>query len=164
MSHYSSFAVVGAGTFGKDVLSALLAKNVSVVVLSGSPKDISGVKVEVIDYADSESVKKVLLAHKVEVVISTLGFEGLTFQGKVADGAKAAGVKLFVLSEYGCPTIGHTEEFLGYKDSVARKHFQGIMELLLIFLVRICQLHWASHCQSLCKSFSIWILRRFTLS
>lgn len=55
-----------------------------------------GVKISVIDYKDPASLKQAL--EGVEVVVSTLAGGGLPLQHALADGAKAAGVKLFVPS------------------------------------------------------------------
>jgi len=125
MSKYTSFAVIGAGIIGTPVVEALLAKNVSVVVLtrkgSKSKNDIpAGAKSASVDLTDVPKVAEVLREHKVEVVVSTIGVPGLPTQPILGDAAKLAGVKLFVPSEFGFSTIGKTEGVLGLKDELAK--------------------------------------------
>lgn len=134
MSSYSSVALVGAGDFGTIFATTLAANPAfnSVVVItrpeSASAKQVpAGTKVAEADLTKVDSVAAVLKEHKVDVVISTLGFAGLSSgsQVVVADAAKAAGVKLFVPSEWGFPTIGATEGLFGVKESNA-KHLASI--------------------------------------
>ncbi|KAF5387861.1 hypothetical protein D9615_000160 [Tricholomella constricta] len=128
MSKYSSFAVVGAGFVGLPITKALTRKNASVVVLtrSSSKTDLGdGVKVAPINYTDIAAIIRVLKENRVEVVISTLGSEGLASQNTIAEAAKAAGVKLFVPSEFGVPTEGSTEGIFAVKDKSA-KYIQSL--------------------------------------
>ncbi|KAF7341119.1 NmrA domain-containing protein [Mycena venus] len=106
MSAYKSFAVVGAGTLGLPVLNALAAaQDVSVILLSrpgSTTKTVSsGVEVIPVDFADAAAVAAVLK------------------KKSLVDAAKLAAVKLFVPSEYGLPTEGHTDGPLGAKNQIA---------------------------------------------
>jgi len=122
MSKYTSFAVVGAGTVGGPLVKALLSKGASVVVITRPGSSTSdtlptGAKVAVVD--PKSAAASAFREHKVEVVVSTVGNAGLSDQPTMAEGAKLAGVKLFVPSEFGFPTIGHTQGGLGVKDKFA---------------------------------------------
>ncbi|KAJ6549266.1 hypothetical protein DFH09DRAFT_1039456 [Mycena vulgaris] len=123
MSSYKSVAVVGAGRLGARILSALAAtEKISVILLSrpGSSKTVPpGVLVVPVDYTDVNAVSSVFKEHKVDVVLSTLGHEGAGMQKSLADAAKLAAVKLFVPSEFGAPTHGHTVEAYKAKNDIA---------------------------------------------
>jgi threonine dehydrogenase-like Zn-dependent dehydrogenase len=123
MSAYESFAIVGAGTLGILIIEALAAKNVSLVVLSrpgSATKTVPpSVKTVLVDYDDAAAVTAVLEENKVDVVISTVAYEGLASQNSLVDAAKLAGVKLFVPSEFGFPTDGLTQGVLGAKGRFA---------------------------------------------
>jgi hypothetical protein len=54
-------------------------------------------------------------------MLSTLGHEGVGIQKPLADAAKLAAVKLFVPSEFGSPTHGHTVEAFKAKNEIASK-------------------------------------------
>ncbi|KAJ7027887.1 hypothetical protein C8F04DRAFT_1120976 [Mycena alexandri] len=113
MSAYNSFAVVGGGTVGIPIINALAAKNVSVVLLSRP------IIRKNLDTNDAGAVGAVLKEHKVDVVLSTVTTLAASGQKPLVDGAKEAGVKLFVPSEYGMPTDGQTEGPLGAKNEIA---------------------------------------------
>jgi len=124
MSTFKSFAVVGLGAVGTPVIEALVAKGVSVVLITrpgslAASKAPKGAKTASADLKSPTSVAEVLRAHKVEVVISTVGHPGLPDQPTIAEGAKLAGVKLFSPSEYGFSTIGATHGELGVKGRFA---------------------------------------------
>jgi D-arabinose 1-dehydrogenase-like Zn-dependent alcohol dehydrogenase len=125
MSSYKSVAVVGAGRLGTCILSALAAtEKISVILLSrpGSSKSAPpGVLVVPVDYTDVNTVSSVFKEHKVDVVLSTLGHEGIGMQKSLADAAKLAAVKLFVPSEFGSPTHGHAVEAYKAKNEIAGK-------------------------------------------
>ncbi|KAJ7186859.1 hypothetical protein C8R46DRAFT_281007 [Mycena filopes] len=113
MSNYTSFAVVGAGTFGMPIVKALVAQNASVVLLSRNGLDEkksaalpAGAKVATVDTADAAAVAAVLAEHKVEVLISTITTAAVGAQTVLVDAAKSAGLKLFVPSEFGMTTEG----------------------------------------------------------
>jgi uncharacterized protein YbjT (DUF2867 family) len=121
-----SFALVGAGKLGKyfvDVLSA--NKSISFIVVSRPGSESSkqlplGTTVVAADLNDVDSLTTAFRNHKVDAVISTLGRAGMASQKHIADAAKAAGVKVFVLSEFGSPTLGGTESFAGQKEAQAK--------------------------------------------
>ncbi|KAH7906328.1 hypothetical protein BJ138DRAFT_1016439 [Hygrophoropsis aurantiaca] len=124
MSTFQSFAVVGAGSsVGIPIVHALLERNASIIVLtrlSSPPKGLpEAAKIVSLDYFDIGSVSRVLEAHKVDVLISALAFEGFSAQKPLADASKKAGVKLFVPSEFGMPTEGGTDGILAYKSQTA---------------------------------------------
>ncbi|KAJ7349342.1 hypothetical protein DFH08DRAFT_743396 [Mycena albidolilacea] len=123
MSVYKSFAVVGGGTVGLPIVNALAAKDVAVVLLSrpGSSKKTvpSNVQIVEVDTADAAAVAEKLKEHKVDVVLATTTTAAAGAQNSLVDAAKLAGVKLFVPSEYGIPTEGHSEGPLGAKAQIA---------------------------------------------
>lgn len=128
MSTFTSFAVIGAGDIGKLIVEALVAQKVSVVLFtrpsSTVKKNIPGAKTVVVEYADQKRISQVLTENRVEVIISSVGNEGIPTQRIFADAAKTAGSKLFVPSEYGMPTHGTagTESLLASKDSFAGQY------------------------------------------
>jgi hypothetical protein len=123
MSVYKSFAVVGGGTVGLPIVNALAAKDVAVVLLSrpGSSKKTvpSNVQIVEVDFADAAAVAEKLKQHKVDVVLATTTTTAAGAQNTLVDAAKLAAVKLFVPSEYGMPTEGHSEGPLGAKAQIA---------------------------------------------
>lgn len=154
---YKSFAVIGAGGIGTPILEALLAKNVSVVVLTRSANKSlpSGAKSATVDYADVSAVAAVLKEHKVEVIISTIGGGGLEAQRVLADAAKLAGtVKVFAPSEFGMPTNGHKQGILLVKDQVAGKNMANTSSgtRSVLRMSRICLVSGAIHSAILCES------------
>jgi hypothetical protein len=54
----------------------------------------------------------------VDVVISTIAWTAIDVQPKLAEAAKEAGVQLFIPSEFGGPTEGETEGYLGAKAKI----------------------------------------------
>ncbi|TFK64333.1 NAD(P)-binding protein [Pluteus cervinus] len=119
---YKTFAIAGLGLVGRPILDALLARNASVVVLTRSPKEDTlptGGKFATIDFNDVSGIAKVLEEHHVDVLISTVGSEALGQQQmNLADASKQAGVKLFVPSEFGVPTVGRKDGIFGYKTNL----------------------------------------------
>jgi hypothetical protein len=61
----------------------------------------------------------------IDVLISTSGFEGLSLQTTLAKAALAAGVKLFVPTEFGDITDGRTEFLMTFKASI-REEIKGL--------------------------------------
>ncbi|KAL4261345.1 NmrA-type/Isoflavone reductase-like domain-containing protein [Pleurotus pulmonarius] len=144
MSTYTSFAVVGAGDMGSRILTALIAKGVKAVALTRaipSPRKTFpvGAAVEEVDYTSVENISAALQKHQVEVVISTLTWSGFDAQTRVGDAAKAAGVKLFVPSEFGMPSKGAAEGLLGLKQAFV-DHLESIRLPYTRFFVGL----WAS--------------------
>jgi len=83
----------------------------------GSKTTVEGdAKVISVDYSNPESIKNALAG--VEVVISTISGAALDVQGKIAEAAKEAGVKLFIPSEFGGTTEGETEGMFGEKAGI----------------------------------------------
>ncbi|EJD07570.1 NAD-binding protein [Fomitiporia mediterranea MF3/22] len=127
MSGYKTFAVAGAGHIGKLVVEELLKKKTNGVVSSvafltrksDEHNDLveKGAKRVVVDYSSQSSIQSALSG--IDVVVSTLVV--VDVQEGLAIGAKAAGVKLFVPSEFGNPTDGVTESIWGQKDALKKK-------------------------------------------
>ncbi|CAK5266895.1 unnamed protein product [Mycena citricolor] len=103
MPSYSSFAVIGAGTLGGHILAALAAQpSVKVILLSRTaskkvPENVQVVQVP--SYDDVPAVTAALKSHNVE----------------------QAHIKLFVPSEFGSSTEGHTEGPLAEKNRIIEK-------------------------------------------
>ncbi|KAJ7157970.1 hypothetical protein C8R43DRAFT_1095986 [Mycena crocata] len=120
---YKSFAVVGGGTLGLPIVSALAAQNVAVVLLSrpdSAEKAVpTGVAVVKVDYTNTAAVSAVFQKHQVDVVLSVITTTAAAAQKSLVDAAKLANVKLFAPSEYGMPTDGQTEGPLGDKNKIA---------------------------------------------
>ncbi|KAI4528559.1 hypothetical protein K525DRAFT_250911 [Schizophyllum commune Loenen D] len=133
-SAFKSFAVSGVqGAIGEAVLQGLTSTpGVSVLVLTRKttprpewlPKEVAHAG---IDYDDVEGTASIFREHQVEVVIS-LG-SGIIQQIPLADAAKAAGVQLFVPSEFGTVSKGfplsEAPPFLAPKIQVA-EHLENI--------------------------------------
>jgi len=81
----------------------------------------SGAKIAVVDYGSAESLKNAVTG--ADVVISTVKPIALQVQHLLAEQAKAAGVKLFVPSEFGNPTtdLQNPKGVFVIKQSVHRK-------------------------------------------
>ena len=143
MSGYKNFAVVGAGEIGNFIIRQLLTKkatgivdNVVVLTRQASQASESGcrtpstnqpsqgskttvdpaAKLIPVDYSDKESIKTALTG--VDVVISAVPVSALNVQPGIAEAAKEVGVKLFVPSEFGGPTVGPKEGPLAIKTNI----------------------------------------------
>ncbi len=131
---YKSFAIVGAaGRIGKHIFAALHEQTTTSDILvitrtSSSSADIilSSPKVKIAkveDYKNVQVVAAILRAHHIEVFISAANWqteEGTcTEETALVDAAHAAGVKLFVPSEFGAPTLDAPTGFFKAKDDVA---------------------------------------------
>ncbi|KAI4528541.1 NAD(P)-binding protein [Schizophyllum commune Loenen D] len=131
---FKSIAVAGAqGSIGKAVLQGLTSTpGVSVLVLTRKttprpewlPKEVAHAGV---DYDDVDGTAAVLREHKIEAVV--FPGSGILQQIPLADAAKAAGVQLFVPSEYGTVdqafTLEEAPDFLAPKVKVAQ-HLEAI--------------------------------------
>jgi uncharacterized protein YbjT (DUF2867 family) len=73
-------------------------------------------KVISVDYSNPESIRSALSG--MDVVISTISGTALDVQGKIAEAARAAGVRLFVPSEFGGVTANETDTMSGQKVSI----------------------------------------------
>ncbi|KAH9991970.1 NAD-P-binding protein [Russula compacta] len=133
MSGFKNFVIAGAGSVGTHIIEELLklrntGKVDTVTVLTRSDSsnlDIyrdSGAKIAVVDYDSAESLKDAITG--ADVVISTLTHvpPALQRQHLLAEQAKAAGVKLFVPSEFGDATDRENPEgVFAVKQSVHHK-------------------------------------------
>ncbi len=116
----------------QDVLTisqALTQAGATVVIFSRNPTKLSAVppnaKLASVDYADETKLAALLKENSVDVVVSTLTTAAaLTdVQVAVARAAKEAGVKLFLPSEFGSPTAGHTgNNFLSTKNAISGRY------------------------------------------
>ncbi|KAL1729905.1 hypothetical protein EV714DRAFT_237139 [Schizophyllum commune] len=133
---FKSIAVAGAqSNIGKVAVNALAATSgVSVLVLTRktTPRPDwlpQGVAHAGIDYDDVDGTAKVLREHKVEVIISAVTTTAVPQQIPLANAAKAAGVQLFVPSEFGTITKGwkkgEVSPYLAPKVEVA-DHLESI--------------------------------------
>ncbi|KAH7100497.1 NAD(P)-binding protein [Auriculariales sp. MPI-PUGE-AT-0066] len=124
---FSKFAVAaGAGHVGEFIVKGLLAHGAEITVLSrsGSTAVPAGVTVCVVDYGNASSLKAAL--NGIEVVVSCLAGGGFAVQAALADAAKAAGVKLFVPSEFGIDTsVLPRDHLLAGKQAIA-EHLHSI--------------------------------------
>lgn len=133
---YTSFAIIGAGGIGRPILTELIARHKSVVVLTRAGSDSvkalpGGVKVIEVDYTDVANIAAVFEEHNVEVVISTIGSTALPLQKLIGDAAKKAGVKLFAPSEFGFVTEASDSPHSGQKDKIARKGNSKVGNMIL---------------------------------
>ncbi|KAJ7742597.1 hypothetical protein B0H16DRAFT_1693769 [Mycena metata] len=150
---YKSFAVIGGGRVGLPIATGLAAQNVSVILLSRSstPTPLSGVPRVHADTSDVAAVTAVLKEHHVDVVISTINAgtpenpeAKYAAQKPVVDATKAAGVKLYLPSEFGCPqrrdSLGariNSQGFLEYAKSIGLpsvRIYTGIFTEIIPFL------------------------------
>ncbi|KAI9466594.1 NAD-P-binding protein [Lactarius psammicola] len=127
MSGYKNFAVVGAGQIGSFIIRQLITDKAAgtvndVVVLTrrGSKTTVDpAARLIPVDYSDKESIKNALTG--VNVVISTVPGTAIDVQPGIAEAAKEVGVKLFIPSEFGEPTEGETEGYLGAKAKIHKQ-------------------------------------------
>ncbi|CAK5276998.1 unnamed protein product [Mycena citricolor] len=110
---YTSFALAGLGSLGQPMLNALLAQKVSTIVLSrtesSTKRSSIGAQCTVqVDYSAPAALTETLKRHRIDAVISTLAVKdgGMDAQRVLAAAAKAAGVKIFVPSEFGVTKNG----------------------------------------------------------
>ncbi|KZO93528.1 NAD-binding protein [Calocera viscosa TUFC12733] len=125
MSLFKNFVIVGAGGLGSFIVHELLKRKVlgkvgEVTILSRSVAGLErfsaqGAKLIPLDYNDVKPLATVLRG--IDVVISTVGKPAVPMQTALARVAKDSGVKLFVPSEFGMPTIGGTTGLWGLKNS-----------------------------------------------
>jgi len=114
MSGFKKFAVAGAGNFGKFIVKEFLVlknagKVTDVPVLTRSASSATsrelaalGATIVEVDYGSADSIIKALTG--VDVLVCAFGPTGISTQLPLAEQAKAAGVKLFVPSEFGADT------------------------------------------------------------
>ncbi|TFY63674.1 hypothetical protein EVG20_g6215 [Dentipellis fragilis] len=134
MSVFTSFAIAGVGNIGAYLAEELLkleasgkVKEVVLLTRSGSTNANTdklvqkGAKLATIDYASKDSLTAALSG--VDVVISTLSLPAFEAQDAVAVAAKAAGVRLFMPSEFGGRSDEVTEGVL-----FAKKRFHARLQ------------------------------------
>ncbi|KZT55909.1 NAD(P)-binding protein [Calocera cornea HHB12733] len=132
MASYRNFAIAGAnGLLGKFFVDALLKAKASgsvgkAVILTRSEKGSDGLIARgaepiVVNYDTPSTLQSALQG--IDVVLST--FHGPP-QEILADSAKAAGVKLFVPSEYAGDTTLHKEEKLFAPKDAFRRRLEQI--------------------------------------
>ncbi|KZV60712.1 NAD-P-binding protein [Peniophora sp. CONT] len=138
MSGYKSFAVVGAGNIGGPIIEELLNAKatgaIDKVVILSRPASASKLDafrtrgasiVPVEDYSSVPDVSNALSG--IDVVITTLTDAALRMQVPIAEAAKAAGVQLFVPSEFGMPSDGVTDSVHVAKVEINKKiHALGL--------------------------------------
>ncbi|KAL5521762.1 hypothetical protein ACEPAF_2510 [Sanghuangporus sanghuang] len=122
MSGYWNFAVSGAGSIGKLIVAGLLDGH----------KDLldKGVKAVAVDYTSPPSLESAL--SDIDVLVSTLRLLGIGHQTALAMSAKAAGVKLFVPSDFRSDPRGQTQNPI-FTQKVAIK--QKLKELGLPYAI-----------------------------
>ena len=143
---FKSIAVAGAqSSIGKPAVQALASTSgVSVLVLTRktTPRPDwlpEGVAHAGVDYDDVDGTAAVLREHKVEVVLAPITTTAVLQQIPLANAAKAAGVQLFVPSEFGTISKGWKKEevpaFLAPKIQVAGEvlSFTNIDLALILF-------------------------------
>jgi len=128
MSGYVHFAVAGAGNIGAFIAEELLklktagiVKSVNIIQGSGHPERLveKGAKFVTVEYSSPDTLAQALKG--IDVVISTLGGAALGTQLPLAEATKAAGVKLFVPSDFGGPTEGRKESIFAAKEQFKLK-------------------------------------------
>ena len=79
----------------------------------------SGVKVATVDLTDVNALTKAFKEHNIEVVVSTVSMAAIPGMHLLIDAAKAAGVQLFIMSEFGHSMVGRTSGIFGAKAKAA---------------------------------------------
>ncbi|OWZ24338.1 hypothetical protein PHMEG_000620 [Phytophthora megakarya] len=108
MSTFNKFAIVGAGGVGAGVVEGLLKANATVTILTRDDSKTElqsfkerGVSLVKVNYDDEASLKEALSGS--EVVVCAIHAYHHALQLVIARAAKAAGVQLFVPTEFGMP-------------------------------------------------------------
>ncbi|KAK7048703.1 NmrA domain-containing protein [Favolaschia claudopus] len=118
MHGYSSFAVFGCGLIGMPIARELHARGAGVVIIvrpgscsTNVHQKLPGIEVCEEEYTDHMAIQQRLRENAVQVVISTVSAAAVDIQNDLATIAHAAGVQLFVPSEFGVVTdgIGHNK-------------------------------------------------------
>ena len=108
-----------------------------------------------VDYSNPESIKGALTG--VDVVISTISGAALDVQGKIAEAAKEAGVKLFIPSEFGGITEGESEGMSGQKAGIQDQLKALGIPYLFCYTGPFADFIWESYV-------SWWLFRHFVES
>ncbi|KAF7348228.1 NmrA domain-containing protein [Mycena sanguinolenta] len=118
MHGYSSFAIFGCGLIGTPIAKELVARGASVVMFvrpgtcsEAVRQKLDDVDVHEAEYTECDTILRLLKENAVQVVISTMSAADVAVQNQLASTARAAGVELFVPSEFGVVTdgIGHNK-------------------------------------------------------
>ncbi|KAM0788560.1 hypothetical protein ACM66B_001685 [Microbotryomycetes sp. NB124-2] len=139
MSAYTYFAVIGSSGLAAMIASELARQphaTVTVLSRSGSQKPEGVSEAKVVDYDKPEELKEALKG--VQVVVSVVGAAAFAtnVQYQIADAAKAAGVQLFLPSEFGMPThdLPSTDAFLYPIKTKVQEYLKEIeLDYLLIY-------------------------------
>jgi len=148
----SNFAVVGAGAIGAWIIDELLNHKASGAVntlkilsrsetiKSSNPKWFAkGAEFTQADYADEAALAGFF--EGIDVVFSTINATVVEQQQVLARIAKAAGVKLFVPSEYGIDTENATDGVF-----LAKKRFSEFLREIDLPYVKIFTGLWTDYC------------------
>ena len=119
----------------------------------GSKTAIEGdVKVIQVDYSNHDSIKHGLTG--VDVVISTISWNAIDVQGKIAAAGKEAGMKFFVPSEFGVNTEGETEGIFGAKANIQAQLRASGVPFAAFYTGPFAEYVWASYVLS-----CLWLFR-----
>ncbi|KAI5119130.1 hypothetical protein M0805_005736 [Coniferiporia weirii] len=126
MSAYKTFAVAGAGNLGSVIVEELLKLKdagtiTSVIILTRSEGGYAdfvakGARTVVVDYTSPSSLESALA--DVDVLVSVFGSSAYAVQKDLVKAAKAAGVQLFVPSEFGKVSQERQDPISKLKDGV----------------------------------------------
>ncbi|KAK7445487.1 hypothetical protein VKT23_014904 [Stygiomarasmius scandens] len=136
MSNYKVFAVAGLGRIGINIARELLSiqkgdhgRIEAVHLLTQSASKLSneiraeligeGAHLHTVNYTSPTSVSDALQG--VDVLISAIGYRGLSSQEALCDRAKEARVKLFVPSEYGARSDDMKDPLFAIKELFRQK-------------------------------------------
>ncbi|KAF9654289.1 NAD-P-binding protein [Thelephora ganbajun] len=150
----STFAIVGSGSLGAFLINEFLTYKAagavttlkiisrSETIKSTNPEWFAkGAELAQVDYTNESSI--VAAFKDVDVVISTIGSRVVDQQEALANAAKAAGVKLFVPSEYGVDTESATSG-----PFLAKKKFSEFLKEIDLQYVKIFTGLWTDYCLS----------------
>jgi len=149
----SNFAVIGAGAIGAWIIEELIKYKTSsdkvntIKILSRSetiktanPKWFEkGVEFFQVDYADEVTLVRVF--KDVDVVFSTVSATAIEQQEALGNAAKAAGVKIFVPTEYGVDTEDASDGVF-----LAKKRFSEFLKGIDLPYVKIFTGLWTDYC------------------
>ncbi|KAI0040352.1 NAD-P-binding protein [Auriscalpium vulgare] len=153
MSGFKNFVVVGTGNVGSIIADHFLdlkakgsVNRVLVFTRTASQPATTekyaakGAEVVGLEYDDRAALAKALAG--VDVVISTVNPAAFAAQVTIAEVAKAAGVKLFLPSEFGNPTVG-AKGLLAGKGDLHQKFKDIGLPTTLVFTGPFADFAWA---------------------
>ncbi|KAJ7256830.1 hypothetical protein B0H12DRAFT_1015655 [Mycena haematopus] len=118
MHGYTSFAIFGCGLIGAPIARALVVRGASVLVFvrpgscpEAARQKLDDVELHEEEFTNNDTILQLFRQNAVQVVISTMSAADVAVQNQLASTARAAGVELFVPSEFGVVTdgIGHNK-------------------------------------------------------